>query len=122
MLKRFPILALTALVLAATFAMITVADAQGRAERRFLRGFGVGVGVGAGLLFGAAAARALAPAYRPYAPIEGYVYYPGFAGPIPIDCPGGFWARRCRATDAFGNCMAWSGPRFFCPPPGYAYY
>ena len=35
--------------------------------------------------------------------------------PGPVACPGGYWARRPVAFDAYGNPVRWSRPRFICP-------
>jgi len=45
----------------------------------------------------------------------GYTAYPAYAAAGPVACPGGYWARRPVAFDAYGNPIGWSRPRFFCP-------
>jgi len=45
----------------------------------------------------------------------GYAAYPAYAVAAPVGCPGGYWARRPVAFDAYGNPIGWSRPRFFCP-------
>ena len=113
--------ALIALATSACFiaAAASPADAQGRAERQFFRALGVGAAVvGAGLLFGAAARAHLDPRYHAWAPYEGYYAFEGpvvYAGPPPINCPGGFWAYR---VNAYGQ--PYGQPRWTCPPQGYS--
>jgi hypothetical protein len=74
--------------------------------------FAVGLGVATGVVVGNAIARS---AYPGYAPVGGYVAYPGYGAPVPVACPGGYWARR-PIVDAYGNVVGYSHPRFFCPP------
>ena len=78
-------------------------------------GWGCGVAVGLGVLTGVAVGTAVANANAGYAPVPGYVAYPGYAAAVPVGCPGGYWARR-PLYDAYGNVVAYSRPRFFCPP------
>ena len=52
---------------------------------------------------------------RYYAPEPGYVVYGGYGEPYPVACPGGYWARRPIAFDAYGNPIRWSRARFICP-------
>lgn len=54
------------------------------------------------------------PPYRGYAPVAGWAPYPAYAGPIPVGCPGGYWARQ-PLYDPYGGFMGYSRPRFFCP-------
>ena len=75
-------------------------------------GAGVVAGVAAGAIIGSAAAGAWGPRY---APAPGYVVYADYGQPVPVACPGGYWARKARAFDAYGNPVAWSKPRFICP-------
>ena len=49
-----------------------------------------------------------------YAPVAGYVAYPGYAAPYPVACPGGFWARR-PLYGPYGEFVGYSRPRFICP-------
>ena len=105
-MKKFLIaLATTATVAAATVAVPNTADARCRAWP-----CGAAIGAGAVLLGGAL----LAPRYRPYAAVEGYEPYPAYVSGYPVDCPGGYWARR-PVYDRFGYQIGWSQPRFFCP-------
>jgi hypothetical protein len=100
-------LATVATVTAATFAVPTDANAGHRSWHR-------GAVIGGAILGGALIAGALAPRYRPYAEEEGWAPY-DYAGGYPVDCPGGYWARRCLATNSYGDCVRTSKPRFFCP-------
>jgi hypothetical protein len=75
-----------------------------------------GCAVGAGILGGVIIGSAIANAARPYPPpAPGYVVYPGYAAPGPVACPGGYWARRPIAFDAYGDPIQWSRPHYFCP-------
>ena len=79
-------------------------------------GWGCGLAVGLGVITGVAVGTAVAnSAYPAYGPVPGYVAYPGYAAPYPVACPNGYWARR-PITDAYGNVVGYSRPRFFCPP------
>ena len=79
-------------------------------------GIGVGSFVGGAVVGGAIARSAPPPgyAYGSYYPAPGYVAYNGYYGPVPVGCPGGYWARR-QLYDQWGNFIGWSRPRFFCP-------
>jgi len=98
-------------LLMAAVALPNQANAIGERERIFL-----------GALFGAAAAALLAREFRPYAPVRGYYYYPGYSARYPIACPGGFWAARPLAYDRWGRPTRWSKPRWVCPPPGFYWW
>jgi hypothetical protein len=77
------------------------------------RGGAVAAGIIGGFAAGAIVGSALAyPRY--YAPVPGYVVYPGYAAPYPVACPGGYWAGRPR-FDAYGNVIGYGRPRFVCP-------
>jgi hypothetical protein len=83
------------------------------------RGCGVGLGVLGGLAAGAIIGGAIANSAPPppppaYAVVPGYAPYAGYAAPVPVACPGGYWARR-PLVDRFGNVVGYSRPRFFCP-------
>jgi hypothetical protein len=73
-------------------------------------------GLVAGAIVGSAIANSPPPgyAYGPYAPAAGWAPYPAYAAAGPVDCPGGYWARR-PLHDGYGNVVGWSRPRFFCP-------
>lgn len=114
-MKKALIAVAVAFVLAASAVMPTTAEAQGR---RFWTG--VGLGVAGAALFGAAAAAAVDPRWRGYAPVEGYYYYPGYAAAPGAPCPGGFWGARVVGRNQFGQPI-YGNPRWICPPPGYAY-
>ena len=110
MRKTFVAIAAAASLGLATMAAPSTAEAQ-------CRGFGCGVAVGLGVFTGIAVGTAIAnSAYPAYAPAPGYVAYPAYGAPYPVGCPGGYWARR-PITDAYGNVMGYSRPRFFCPGP-----
>ncbi len=102
------LIALTMLVgVIATVLVTTVdADASSRSRR-----FWTGVAVGAGVV---AVGAALAPRYQPYAVQQGYQAYPTYVAAYPVDCPGGYWARR-PIRNEWGQVVAWGKPRFFCP-------
>jgi ABC-type xylose transport system permease subunit len=87
----------TLLALAAATS-ITVLLAAPPAEARCW-GCAVGVGVAAGVVTGAIVGSAIANSY----------------GPAYVVQPGGYWARRPVAFDAYGNPIGWSRPRYFCP-------
>jgi hypothetical protein len=79
------------------------------------RGCGVGFGILGGLAAGAIIGGAIAnSAYPAYPVTPGYVAYPAYAAPVPVGCPGGYWARR-PLVDQWGNVVGYSRPRFFCP-------
>lgn len=109
---------LLALAAASTIAMAAVATPTPSDARCF--GCAVGAGVFGGLVAGAIVGSAIANspppgyAYGPYAPVAGYAPYPAYAAAGPVDCPGGYWARR-PIHDAYGNVIRWSRPRFMCP-------
>jgi len=103
------------LALAATSITVSLL-ATPPAEARCWGGCAVGVGVAAGVITGAIVGSAIANSYGPaYAVQPGYAAYPGYAAAGPVACPGGYWARRPVAFDAYGNPIGWSRPRFFCP-------
>jgi hypothetical protein len=79
-------------------------------------GCGVGAGVAGGLIAGAIIGGAIANSQpRYYAPEPGYVVYGSYGAPYPVACPGGYWARRPIAFDAYGNPIRWSRAHFICP-------
>jgi hypothetical protein len=100
------IIALAAVAALAIGTLSAPAPAQARCY-----GCAVGLGVLGGVLLGSA----IANSYPRYAVAPGYVAYPAYAAPGPVGCPGGYWARRPIAFDAWGNPVRWSRPRFFCP-------
>jgi hypothetical protein len=104
-------------LLALAAASITVSLlASPPAEARCWGGCAVGVGVAAGVVTGAIVGSAIANSYGPaYVAQPGYVAYPAYAVAAPVGCPGGYWARRPVAFDAYGNPIGWSRPRYFCP-------
>jgi hypothetical protein len=105
----------TVLALAAATSLAVSVLAAPPAEARCW-GCAVGIGVAAGVVTGAIVGSAIANSYGPaYAVQPGYAAYPGYAVAGPVACPGGYWARRPVAFDAYGNPIGWSRPRFFCP-------
>jgi len=105
----------TLLSLAAAMSITVCLLAAPPAEARCW-GCAVGVGVAAGVVTGAIVGSAIANSYGPaYAVQPGYAAYPGYAVAAPVGCPGGYWARRPVAFDAYGNPIGWSRPRYFCP-------
>jgi hypothetical protein len=105
MKKALLALATVATLAASTFTATTPADAR-------CRGCGIGLGILGGVVVGSAIANAYGPGY---APAPGYVVYEGYGQPYPVACPGGYWARRPIAFDAYGNPIRWSRARFVCP-------
>jgi hypothetical protein len=104
---------MTAVAAAGVFALAAVSspnDAQAQCRGCGL-GFGILGGVVAGTIIGGAIARS---AYPAYAVAPGYVPYAGYAAPVPVACPGGYWARQ-PLVDQWGNVVSYSPPRFFCP-------
>jgi hypothetical protein len=75
----------------------------------------VGAGIIGGLAAGAIIGGAIANSQPRYAPAPGYVVYRDYYEPYPVACPGGYWARRPVAYDAYGSPIRWSRPRFICP-------
>jgi hypothetical protein len=74
-----------------------------------------GCAVGLGVLGGVIVGSAIANSYPRYAaPGPGYVVYEGYGARYPVDCPGGYWARR-PVRDGYGNVVGWGRPRFVCP-------
>jgi len=110
--------ALTAIAAAGVLALASTCVTSDAQAQRGCRGCGVGLGIvgglAAGAIIGGAVAGAAAGPYAPYAPVPGYAVYPGYAAPIPVGCPGGYWARR-PMIDQWGNVVGYSRPRFFCP-------
>ena len=105
---------LTALVAAAGVAAATAVSPTPADARCY--GCGVGAGLVGGFVAGAIVGSAVANSYGPaYVVQPGYAVYPGYAVAAPVGCPGGYWARRPVAFDAYGNPVAWSRARYFCP-------
>ena len=109
MKKAILAVAAAAVIAAGTMSASTAANAG-------CYGCGVGAGVAGGLIAGAIIGGAIANSQpRYYAPAPGYVVYGGYGEPYPVACPGGYWARRPIAFDAYGNPVRWSRARFICP-------
>ena len=102
--------ALIALAAVATIAVGTIASTPADAQRRC-----IGCAIGLGIVGGAVLGAAIANSYPRYAPAPGYMAYDGYGAPVPVGCPGGYWARRPIAYDAYGNPIRWSRARFICP-------
>jgi len=102
--------AIFALATAATLAVGTL-SAPAPAEARCF-GCAVGLGVVAGAIVGGAIVNSQ-PRY--YAPEPGYVVYEGYGARFPYDCPGGYWARKPIAFNAYGEPIRWSRARPVCP-------
>lgn len=116
MKKAVIALATAAALGAAAVATPTPADAA--SSRDILRGLAIGGAiVGGALLFGHAARAHLGhPSYYPYAPVQGYYYFPGhvYHAAPPVACPNGFWAYKVnKYGQPYGN------PRWVCTPSGY---
>jgi hypothetical protein len=92
-------------IAAALAAAAPAANAQNNAGA-FIGGLAVGTMLGVGV----------ARPYPQYAPAEGYVVYQGYGAAPPVGCPGGHWTRRPVAFNAYGQPVAWSRPRWVCPP------
>ncbi len=106
---------MTAIAAAGVLALATVSTTTG--ANADCRGCGVGLGILGGVAAGAIIGGAIAnsqPAYGTYAVAPGYAPYAGYAAPVPVGCPGGYWARR-PLVDRWGNVVGYSRPRFFCP-------
>lgn len=107
--------AILALAAIATIVIGSIGTADARN-----RGGAVAAGVIGGLAAGAIIGGAIANSRPAYAAPPAYVVQPGYAAyddyyaPGPVDCPGGYWARRPR-FDQWGNLVGYSRPRFFCP-------
>ena len=105
----------------ATPAQVT--DVQYRYRRYGYRGYrrgwggpAVGLGILGGVAAGAIVGSAIANSYGPaYVVQPGYVPYAAYGGPVPVGCPGGYWARM-PVYDPYGNVVGYRGrPRYFCP-------
>jgi hypothetical protein len=106
MKKALLAIAAAATIVVGTLSTPTTADARCR--------FNCAVGLGIlGAVVGGAIIANSQPRY--YAPDPDYVVYPGYRAHFPYDCPGGYWARRPIAFDAYGNPIRWSRPRPVCP-------
>jgi hypothetical protein len=101
------ILAIAAAATIAAGSMMAPKPAEARCY-----GCAVGLGVLGGVIVGGAIANAYGPRY---APAPGYMGYDGYAEPYPVSCPGGYWARRPTAYNAYGEPIRWSRARFICP-------
>ncbi len=109
MKKAILAIAAAATIAVGTLSTPTTADAR-------CRGCGVGAGIAAGVIGGAIIGGAIANSQpRYYGPEPGYVVYDSYGRDFPYDCPGGYWARRPTAFNAYGEPIRWSRPRPVCP-------
>jgi len=100
---------LTTFTAAATVAAaLLAAPSDANAQRRW--GPAVGLGILGGVVAGSIIANSYGPAYAVQPGYEPYAY----RGRYPVDCPGGYWARR-PMVDPYGNVVGYSRPHFFCP-------
>jgi hypothetical protein len=110
MKKVLSAVAAVAVIGAASLTATTDANAQWRH-----RGWGPG-GLAAGIIGGVVIGSLIARQYGPQYVVEpGWDPYPVYRVAGPVGCPGGYWARRPIAFDAYGNPVRFSRPRFFCP-------
>jgi hypothetical protein len=108
MKKTILAIAGAATIAAGSLSVPTTAEAR-------CHGCGVGAGIIGGLAAGAIIGGAIANSQpRYYAPEPGYEVYDGYRRAYPVDCRGGYWARR-PLHDRWGNFVGWSRPRFVCP-------
>jgi hypothetical protein len=106
MMKRI-LAAIAALAMIATVTVAASTDANAQFRRW-------GPAVGLGILGGAIVGSMIASRYGPQYVVEpGWDPYPVYRTAGPVDCPGGYWARR-QFVDQWGN-VRYSRPRFFCP-------
>ena len=108
---------LTTISAAAVAAALLAAPTDANAQWR--RGWGgpaIGLGILGGVAAGAIVGSAIANSYGPaYVVQPGYVPYGAYGGPVPVGCPGGYWARM-PVYDPYGNVVGYRGrPRYFCP-------
>lgn len=106
MKKTMLAIAAAATIAVGTLSVPTSADARCR--------FNCAVGLGVlGAVVGGAIIANSGPRY--YGPEPGYVVYEGYGARYPDSCPGGYWARRPLAFNAYGEPVRWSRARFVCP-------
>jgi len=104
---------MTAIAAAGVFALAAVSAPS--SAQAGCRGCGVGFGILGGLAAGAIIGGAIAnSAYPAYPVYPGYVAYPAYGAPVPVTCPGGYWAHQ-PLYDQWGNVVGYTRPRFFCP-------
>jgi hypothetical protein len=106
MKKTILAIAAAATIAVGTLSMPDTADARCRFN------CGLAIGLGAAVLGGAIIANSQ-PRY--YGPEPGYVVYEGYGARYPDSCPGGYWARKPIAFNAYGEPVRWSRARFICP-------
>lgn len=111
-MKKALTASVAALTLVAAIASASTEANASKSGRALTAGIVGGLAVGA--IVGSAASRP-AYAYPAYAPAPGYVVYESYAAPYPVGCPGGYWARKPVAFNAYGQPIAWSKPKFICP-------
>jgi hypothetical protein len=108
------LLAVAAVAAIAAGSLATTNTADARCRLGCALGIGAGAVVAGAIINNAYGAPPPGYAYREYAPVNGYAAYADYGGPVPVGCPGGYWARR-PLMDRWGNQVGWSRPRFFCP-------
>jgi hypothetical protein len=92
-------------------ATVTVA-ASTDANAQFRRW---GPAVGLGIIGGAVIGSIIASRYGPQYVVEpGWEPYGAYRVRGPVDCPGGYWARR-PVVNSYGEVVGYGRPRFFCP-------
>lgn len=106
----------TTMTAIAAVGMLTLATvSMPNDAQAYCRGCGLGLGIAGGLVAGAIIGGAIANSQYPaYAVAPGYTPYAAYGQPVPVGCPGGYWARR-PLVDQWGNVVGYSRPRFFCP-------
>jgi hypothetical protein len=102
--------AMTVIAVAGALAVAVVSNNPNDAQAH-CRGCGLGLGIVGGLvastIIGGAIARS---AYPAYAVVPGYEPYVGYAAPVPVACPGGYWARQ-PLLDQWGRVVSYSPSR-----------
>lgn len=101
-----------AIAAAATIAAGTVTVPSTADARNGRNAAAIGLGILGAAVVGGAIANSQ---QRYYGPEPGYVVYESYGRDFPYDCPGGYWARKPIAFNAYGEPIRWSRPRPVCP-------